>query len=63
VRILKEEKGSADEDKTLAETWIDNHAYILAPLGTLFSDLRRSGTVDLPMLVIAEQKLRSISSL
>ena len=61
VRILNDTKGKAAKDKTLAETWLDKHSHQIKQLGPLFTDLRRAGTIELSMLVIAEQRLHSLA--
>jgi glutamate dehydrogenase len=61
VRILRDTKCTPDKDKTLAETWLESHAHQVKQLEPLFADLRRAGTIDLPMLIIAEQKLRNLA--
>lgn len=61
VRVLNDTKGTADKGKTLAETWLSAHAQQINQLEPLFAALRRAGTIDLPMLIIAEQKLRNLA--
>jgi glutamate dehydrogenase len=61
ARILKDTKGKPVEGKTLADTWFEEHSQQVKKLEPLFADLRRAGTIDLPMLIIAEQKLRNLA--
>ncbi len=61
LRILTDTKGKAAKNKTLAETWMDKHTHQLSQLTPLFVDLRRAGTIELPMLIIAEQRLSSLA--
>ena len=61
VRILSDTKGKSQKDKTLAQTWLDKHSHKVSQLSPLFTDLRRAGTIELSMLVIAEQRLHSLA--
>lgn len=64
VRILRDLNGSKiklPKDKSLVDMWVDDHAQSLKQLDGLFVDLRRAGTIDLTMLIVAEQRLRSLS--
>lgn len=60
VRILRDTKGKSKKDQTILESWMHDNDNIAKQFDPLFSDLKRSGTIDLPMLVIAEQRLRSL---
>lgn len=65
VRILKDLNGKAkkeQKDCSLVDEWLDSHSYKVKQLDTLFSDLRRSGTIDLTMITVAEQRLRTLST-
>ncbi|MGH1397839.1 MAG: NAD-glutamate dehydrogenase [Alphaproteobacteria bacterium] len=58
VRILKD----TDAKETKAATlWMEKHEQAIRRLDTLFAELRRAGTVDLPMLIIAEQRLKNLA--
>lgn len=61
VRILRDTGGKPAKGSGLAETWFDSHAHLVGKLEPLFADLRRSGTIDLPMLIIADQRLRNLA--
>lgn len=61
ARILRDTDGKAEKGSTLAETWMESHAPLLKKLDPLFDELRHVGTVDLPMLIIADQRLRSLA--
>ncbi len=61
VRILTDTKGKAAKDKTLGETWMNKHSHQVEQLMPLFVDLRHAGTIELPMLIIAEQRLRNLA--
>jgi glutamate dehydrogenase len=60
VRILRDVKNSKN-GHTPAEKWLDTHKDQIKQLDPLFADLRRAGTIDLPMLIIAEQRLRGLA--
>lgn len=67
VRIIKDMKkeiasgkfGKNDRDNILS-TWIDTHGSQARLLEPLFADLRGVSAVELPMLIIAEQRLRNL---
>ncbi len=61
VRILRDTGGKATKGSTLAETWMGAYAHLVDKLDPLFTDLRLAGTVDLPMLIIADQRLRGLA--
>ena len=46
--------------KTVLTHWIETHGRHALALEPLFADLRKAGHIDLPMLIIAEQKLRGL---
>lgn len=61
VRILKDVNGKAKKvpkDVSLVDLWLESHQHHLKQIDSLFADLRRTGTVDLTMLTVAEQRLR-----
>lgn len=64
VRILRDLNGGkgkkVSRDVSVVDVWAEKHAHLLKQLDSLFVDLRRSGTVDLTMLTVAEQRLRSL---
>ena len=63
VRVLADTKAAALKGEgNPAAQWLEKHADVLHRFDPLFADLRQTGTVDLPMLVIAEQRLRSLCS-
>ena len=63
VRVLKDSSGTAPkgEYSSLAQHWLARQEQKVKQLNPLFASLRRAGTVDLPMLVIAEQRLRQLA--
>ena len=61
VRILKDTECKKEKDKSLADCWMDQHAHQVGQLAPLFADLRRAGTIELSMLIIAEQRLRNLA--
>jgi glutamate dehydrogenase len=65
AKILKDMKNTTDKisKKKIVKTWIDMNENALQKTGDLFSDMRHKGTVDLSMLIIAEQRLRSLYEL
>ena len=60
VRVLKNGAGKAKPGQSKVAHWLEKHADQVTQLDEMFADLRRSGALDLPMLVIAEQKLRGL---
>ncbi len=61
VRILKDTGGKIGKGESAAHVWVEKHNDQVGRLDSLFTELRRVGTVDLPMLIIAEQRLRSLA--
>ena len=61
VRILKDTGKKLGKDESAAKIWLEKHSDQIGRLDSLFTELRRVGTVDLPMLIIAEQRLRSLA--
>jgi glutamate dehydrogenase len=61
VRILKDTGGKLGKDESASKAWVIKHSDQIQRLDSLFTELRRVGTVDLPMLIIAEQRLRSLA--
>ncbi len=57
VRVMKESKGA---DSSGVEKWLKKNEHRVQQLDPLFAGLRRAGTVDLAMLMIAEQRLRNL---
>ncbi len=66
VRILQDMKGAPKKTKKpandigIVKEWTQTHGTTAQALDPLFADLRKAGSIDLPMLIIAEQKLRSL---
>jgi len=58
VRILRDTDAA---DKKATTAWMAKQDSAVQRLDTLFTDLRRAGTVDLPMLIIAEQRLKNLA--
>jgi glutamate dehydrogenase len=64
IRILKdmgkELAGAPLSTESILHRWLASHGAQALALEPLFNDLRKGGTVDLPVLVIAEQRLRNL---
>jgi glutamate dehydrogenase len=64
IRILKDigERKLRDFQKKgkIVSGWVDTHASEARLIESFLADARRAGTLDLSMLVIAEQRLRSL---
>ena len=60
IRVLRDTGGRSGKEGGIADKWLTGHTHLVGQIDDLFSQLRRSGTVDLPMLVIAEQRLRNL---
>jgi glutamate dehydrogenase len=58
AHMLKESSGGKKQG--IADEWFDKHSAQLAQVEPLIAQLQSAGTIDLPMLVIAEQRLRNI---
>ena len=54
-------KGKKDKSAKITEAWLEKHKDQFEQLRSLFEKLRRAGTIELPMLVIAEQRLRNLA--
>ena len=52
-------KGKTVKTGVVSE-WILSHGHQAAALELLFADMRKASSVDLPMLIIAEQKVRAL---
>ncbi|MCC7304705.1 MAG: NAD-glutamate dehydrogenase [Alphaproteobacteria bacterium] len=53
-------KGNTNKKSDITENWFRKHNERLASLERLFTELHAAGAADLPMLVIAEQRLRGL---
>ncbi|GJL85524.1 MAG: glutamate dehydrogenase [Micavibrio sp.] len=60
VRILKDANGRNGKDHSPVEKWLQKNGDQARQLDPLFAELRRAGTIDLAMLIIAEQRLRNL---
>ncbi len=60
VNILKGGGKKLVEDGYVVEKWLEDHAYQIRQLDTLFAEVRHAGTVDMTMLTVAEQRLRAL---
>lgn len=60
VRILQDSKSYQNADGTEINTWIEKHDHMVSELDPFFSKIKSTGTLDLPMLVIAEHRLRNL---
>lgn len=59
-KAKKNAKADAAAGEPIVPRWIKTHGHDAQALEPLFVDLRKAGSLDLPMLIIAEQKLRSV---
>lgn len=59
VHILHESK-DAKSKSGLVDTWAKSRAGQVEQIERMFAELRQAGTIELPMLVIAEQRLRAL---
>ncbi len=65
VRILRDVNGKGKKvgaNESMVDLWLEKHGPQFKQLQTLFADMRRSGTVDLTMLTVAEQRLRVLAA-
>jgi glutamate dehydrogenase len=62
VKILKAKSKAGTKKDDVVDYWIKTQSDKTAPLARMFDELRGVGTLDLPMLVIAEQRLRGLYS-
>ncbi len=70
VKILKDmgselsgkKKGTGKANDNIVPRWIETHGAQALVVEPIFTDMRKATTVDLPMLIIAEQKLRGLYS-
>ena len=60
LRILRDVGGNNKKKTSLVDQWLDQHGNHIVQLDSLFASLRRTGTIDLTMLTVAEQRLRSL---
>ncbi len=68
VKILKDmgadlkapKKGAKSTSDNIVSGWIVTHGKQASAVEPLFADMRKATTVDLSMLIIAEQKLRGL---
>ena len=66
IRILKDmqreiKKGNNSKKHHIVSDWIDSRGAQAALLQPLFDELRRAPSMDMSMLIIAEQRLRNLS--
>ncbi len=63
VRVLKDsekELGKKSGRNDLLAGWLENHQSMLGQIDPLLTEMRRTASLDLPMLIIAEQRLRHL---
>ncbi len=60
IRILNDCKSYGSTCGTEIESWIEKHDHLINELDPFFEKIHNAGTLDLPMLVIAEQRLRNL---
>ena len=61
VRIMNDTKGKKSTKQSRAKIWMEHHESQIKQLSPLFADLRRAGSIELSMLIIAEQRLRNLA--
>lgn len=59
-RVLKDCEANECKVGTDIESWIEDNAHLVNELDPFFKKLNNTGSLDLPMLVIAEQRLRNL---
>ena len=59
-QIRRMAKSKEKDDRNYVKEWITNCAPQANQLEPLFNEIRQAGTVDLSMLIIAEQRLRNL---
>ncbi|MFP4313807.1 MAG: NAD-glutamate dehydrogenase [Alphaproteobacteria bacterium] len=60
IRILRDTDTANKKKAAIVDSWMQKHQNVTRQYDSLFADLKRVGTIDLPMLVIAEQRLRNL---
>ncbi len=60
MRILCDVGTKSKDGSSLLDLWLEKHEHHVKNLDPLFVDLRRAGMVDLTMVTVAEQRLRSL---
>ncbi len=61
IRILQDVvKKKAEQGHSISQKWFTDNAAELRQIEPLFVELKAAGTVDLPMLITAEQRLRQL---
>jgi glutamate dehydrogenase len=61
LRVLRDTAGKAGKGETLWQIWTALQNGKVERLEPVFDSIRNAGTVDLPMLIIAEQRLRGLA--
>lgn len=63
VRVLNDMRKAVKASKAgenIVQDWIAKHGAMARQMTPLLNDFRKGGTTDLPMLIIAEQRLRAL---
>ena len=60
MRILQDCESYKTKPGQEVKTWIEKHTHLVGQLDPFFTKLHNAGALDLPMLVIAEQRLRNL---
>lgn len=60
ARIIRDTEGKSSKNQSLMEKWLENHEHLKQQIVPLLAEIKQAGTVDLPMLVLAEQRLRNL---
>lgn len=60
ARIIRDTEGKSSKNQSLMEKWLENHEHLKQQIVPLLAEIKQAGTVNLPMLVLAEQRLRNL---
>jgi NAD-specific glutamate dehydrogenase len=60
VKGAKAVKKPAAQEETIVKRWVQAHGQHAEAIEPIFAEMRKATAVDLPMLIIAEQKLRDL---
>jgi len=60
VKVLSDAKRAKVKGSAPFKVWLEKNVHIEQQFNPFFADLRRHGAVDLPMIVVAEQRLSQL---
>ncbi|NCC22107.1 MAG: NAD-glutamate dehydrogenase [Alphaproteobacteria bacterium] len=60
IRILHDTDMDDMTDGSIVRKWLDGHQHQAKQIEPLFAEMRRAASIDLSMLIIAEQRLRAL---